>query len=269
MNEQPTDEKTSEDSTDGPLLAALREMIRTHGHEETAELLGVSVRTLFRMDAAGRLTAPMHSALALHLLSGPGVEASAPDTRGTALKQRIEALEERVDTLAGEVRTDLAAIRDEVRGLRESRSGDGPGGAAATPAPPSVQGAPDEVIGERAVPKPRRSYPDVVTREAEEGEELVYGEAAPLIAEWRRQRGAYLDTSLSRVERATGHVRMRELELELIAERGLTLPPATYPWDGLRRRSELRSREASLRDARRDRRWALCRRRLTLGLWRR
>ena len=39
-------------------------------------------------------------------------------------------------------------------------------------------------IGPRYVP-PRR-YPQLVTKEAEEGEEQVYGDAAPVVVEWRR-----------------------------------------------------------------------------------
>ena len=65
---------------------------------------------------------------------------------------------------------------------------------------------------------------------------------------------------------------MRELEIEMIEEHGLTLPPATYPWDGFDRRNELWSRRQTLERVRVGRARAQLRqslrRVLTLGLWR-
>ena len=62
----------------------------------------------------------------------------------------------------------------------------------------------------------------------------MYGEAVPVVVEWRRARvdsdeAAQSGTALSR---AAARERVLELEIELIEERKLTLPPATYPWDG-------------------------------------
>ena len=97
--------------------------------------------------------------------------------------------------------------------------------------------------------------------------------AAPLIAEWRRVRAGHLDERQSRVEQATDWVRMCELELALIGEHGLTLPPDSYPWDRFQRRDALRRRELWLGYALAERRWALAwrllRRLLTFGWWRR
>ena len=65
---------------------------------------------------------------------------------------------------------------------------------------------------------------------------------------------------------------MLELEIELIGERELTLPPRTYPWDGSDRRDEVWRRTQALERAQVERarvqirRWI--RRVLTLGLWR-
>ena len=75
----------------------------------------------------------------------------------------------------------------------------------------------------------------------------------------------------STLERLRADERLLELELELVGEHGLTLPPADRPWDGIRRQSELRLLDQALRRVRRDRRraqllhWGL--RLLTLGLW--
>ena len=46
--------------------------------------------------------------------------------------------------------------------------------------------------------------------------------------------------------RALAEERMRGLEIELIEDHGLTLPPATYPWTEGERRSEVRSRRMTL-----------------------
>lgn len=140
--------------------------------------------------------------------------------------------------------------------------------------PPPLRGvARQPVIGERRVTKPRRDHPELVTLKPEAGEALVYGDATPLILEWRAARSAFLGGGGSRVERANGWVRMCELELVLVGTHGLTLPPDTYPWDAFRREKELWRRRRSLRSARRERRRALCwrflRRLFTLGLRRR
>ena len=67
--------------------------------------------------------------------------------------------------------------------------------------------------------------------------------------------------------------RILELELAMLEERGLTLPPETEPLRGLERNAQLGWRQKALADTRRKlaRRRALrrLRRLLTLGLWRR
>ncbi len=70
-------------------------------------------------------------------------------------------------------------------------------------------------------------------------EKFDYAEAAPLVVEWRQARATLLSKSASRVERARGGVRMGELQLLLIGDHELTLPPSTYRWDGSRRHDEL------------------------------
>ncbi|MCY4616845.1 MAG: hypothetical protein OXC71_10715 [Chloroflexi bacterium] len=256
MSERQTDEETSKEAGDGPLLAALRELIRTDGHEEVAELLGVSERTLFRARKEGRLTAGMRNALALHLVAEGGVEAVAADTRGAALKRRMDALEDRVDALAEEMRTGLAAIRGEVRGLRERRSGQGSGDASPVPAHPPTQGEPREVIGQRGRQRPRRPWPELVTAEPEDGEELVYGKATAVITEWREAM-TELRGARRRLEQLDAERRVLELEVVLVEEHGLTLPPATYPWNRFERRDEVLRKQRVIANIRRARRLAL------------
>ena len=66
--------------------------------------------------------------------------------------------------------------------------------------------------------------------------------------------------------------RLRELEIALVGEHGLTMPPDTDPWDSLSRRTQVRWRTQTLERVRGERVRALVRRWvrriLTLGLWR-
>ena len=65
---------------------------------------------------------------------------------------------------------------------------------------------------------------------------------------------------------------MLELEIGLIDEFRLTLPPEKYPWDGLSRADQVYWRRRALRDVRRRRVWQDIRRFarwvLRMGLWR-
>ena len=144
-------------------------------------------------------------------------------------------------------------------------------GGAAVDRTPAGTGAPRAVIGQPGRGRFPLGHPEVVTVEPMPEEEFDYGEAAPLVVEWRRARAAFLSHGSSRVERARGGVRMCELQLLIIGDHELTMPPSTYPWDESRRHDELYWVKASLAHAR----WALVqalfwrwvRRVLTLGLW--
>ncbi len=140
-------------------------------------------------------------------------------------------------------------------GAGANAAGNGPTGPQATAGTPSIQ-------------RPRRVYGDVVTADAEPGEELVYGDAATaVIVRWREARDAF-----SRVTDALDVLNARqrrvELEIELIQEHELTLPPATRPWDWGDRRQEVRRRNKLLDQTIVDRKLLKLRRFLTLGLWR-
>ena len=118
------------------------------------------------------------------------------------------------------------------------------------------------------VERPRRTYYDLVTAEAEPGEELVYGEAATaVIVKWREARDAVPRTR-DALDRLNARERRLELEVELIEQHELTLPPATYPWDWGDRRQEVRRRTEALDEVIVDRKMLRLRRFLTLGLWR-
>ena len=286
MNESPEHAREGEHPDDEELLAALDELTGRTTSQQAAELLGISIRTLIRAKSEKRLTPRMRDTLTLRLTAdkdgdGDDDERRAPSSGDDELEGQVARLDARVQALEETVGAVPGATPAADSGATSGRAAqaDEPGldtPVSAVPltsaAPPPVPGVEQAIIGRRPAAKPLRPFPELVTLEAEEGEELVYGKAAPLIAEWRRARAGHLDERRSRVEQATDWVRMCELELALIGEHGLTLPPDSYPWDRFQRRDALRRRELWLDYARAERRRALCwrllRRVLTFG-WRR
>ena len=96
---------------------------------------------------------------------------------------------------------------------------------------------------------PHRTYPQVVTVEALPNDGQILGDAMPLIAEWRYQRARF-KAHWPSVEGLEAEVRMLELELELIEERRLTLPPGQLPWEWNQRGRDARRRTQRLGTAR-------------------
>ena len=270
------------------LLEHLRDLIDEAGRGGAARQLGVDRKTLWRVLDSGRLTPMVTKALERR---GANPEAARRRSRLDALERRTEALDKDVEGLD----EGLEALRDEFKTLadlqaealrawerRLSAVESGQAGRTApasaspgavrddgVPAAPGSLGQP--AVGGAPITRPHRDHPEVVTLRAEEDEEFVYGEATPLIVEWRRQRIALLDEGASGVERARARVRMCELALVLVGDHELTLPLDTFPVDLLRFRDERERYERALRRARRELARAHCRRflrrLLTLGLW--
>ena len=260
------------------LRALLGDMIDGLGPVKAAEALGVSYRSLVRARESGRLTAPMAHALEAHLLLGGG---SAPARQRELVDSLARALESGLSRLRGEVnalREELlgavenvdARLREEyARSLRRLERR-----VAQLEAERVVRGQAEEKrehAGASAERQAWRPYPDVVTLEVETGEERVYGDAAPVVVEWREVRAQFLAAG-DGLARAEIEERLLELELELIGKHEMTLPPSAYPWDWSGRRDEewrrtgrlerVRARLVVMRFRRRLRRV------LTLGRWR-
>ncbi len=123
---------------------------------------------------------------------------------------------------------------------------------------------------QRSVAAPRRVFPELITEQAEPGEDLIYGGATELVVEWRHawaeRKAANHTLAWLQAER-----RRLALELRLVGEFGLTPPPADAPWRERRRDQELDWRRRAIRRLR----WQLpltwclhwLLRALTLGLW--
>ena len=253
------------------LMALMRDMIEADGKVKTAAALGVNYRTLARAEESGRLTARMENALERHLLLLGGSAAAQQRKRVDTLAERVASLETELrDGLeatgrceaAGEER--MKAIRQLERRLSRLEAAKSVEVASEVP-PPSVT--------EPAVEALWRDYRDLVTENAEPGEERVYGDATQVIVEWRKARMEYREALATGTALDRADASIRVLEIEMIDRYELTLPPRTYPWDRSDRRDQVWDRRQSLEDARVERNrallWGWLRRVLTLGLWRR
>lgn len=271
-------ERSVEDVHGVRLMALLRELVRERDVRGAAEELGVDARTLTTSMRRGRLSDRMRVALEQRLLGL--LERSAREQAGrmAALEERVGNLEE--DREEREASADAhggvgEAIDRAVAALREEHAGAVRGlGRRLARVEAALQGG-SAAAGAEEGDHPRRqmyrrAHPRVVTAEPEFGEEEVYGEAGPLVVEWRRARDAWT-AARGGLARAAAEEWMRELEVALIGEHGLTLPPNVDPWDSLTMKNRLWGRRLELDRVRRERaraqrrRWL--RRVLTCGLW--
>ena len=230
------------------LMALLRDMVESEGRVKAASTLGVSYRTVVRAEESGRLTAHMSHALERHLLLGGGSAAAQQ-------RRDFEALVGRVASLEEELRGLREAVEGRNEGLEEERAGALRKFERRLARLESGEDAKEGPGPARRRIAPSRPYPQLVTEEAEPDEELVYGDAAEVIAEWRaaRARSTEAIRSGTTVDRLAAYERVLELEIELIGERELTLPPAVFPWDRSDRRQNLGRRRESLEETRADR----------------
>ena len=106
-----------------------------------------------------------------------------------------------------------------------------------------------------------------MTIEPAPDDEEVFGEAWPLIAEWRKLKESHPNRGKGLDWLATEE-RFLSIELELLEEHGLTLPPETFPLRGLERSSQVSWRRTALSDTRREWKKADLLRKVTFGLWR-
>ena len=267
------------DAGDQPLLDLLDALVNDRGPTGAAEALGVNYRTVTRCRQSRRVTLRMRQVLQEFRDSrdagddGPGVGVvdGVEDGAGESQHDRAAALERENRELRATVEAqavELEALRRQVAELEEQEQLPGGGGADAVD---GGQGQPGDWRPPRRLPGMPNA--GVVTVEEQPDEAHALGPAAPLVAEWREVRAKVRDGSAgSRVDRAVSAVRRWELEVEMLRDFHLTLPPEMDPLDESRRKDHVRWREEALAEARRElgraKRLRLLRRVLTLGLWR-
>ena len=252
----------------------LRELVREEGRMEAAELLGVNYRTLVRAEESGRITGRMSDALERLLGTGDDPEAERLRERVDALEEGLEQLKGGMEELATELRGGLEEIRAAVAEKADAKDqgedharrqdGNGAGRIGVSAAPPVAGLRAKKPVTERLLD------PEVVTEEPSEDDADVYGDAWPLVEEWRELRTGHPHQGRSLPWLFTEE-QLLTLELAMLEDHGLTLPPETQPLRGFGRKGQTSWRWAALRDTRRalgrrkKLRWV--RRILTVGLW--
>ncbi len=264
------------------LTTLLRDLVRREGRMEAAEMLGINYKTLARAIESGNLTPRLSDALERRVLEDEESTAARQQQRIEALEQGVKALEGRMEALGEELRSGFKALRSAIEMKDEVPRNDDAGEAVPASAPRAVEeerladrdkeGAAPRIPGLRPLKwaPHRRLDPLVVPEEPEPDDEEVYGPAWPVIGEWRSLRKEHPNQGKSLSWLVTEE-RILGLELAMLEEHGLTLPPEEQPLRGFGRNGQINWRRTALNDtrralARRDLlRWV--RRALTLGLW--
>ena len=268
MNERDVNEVGSGDAEQARRLRLgefLRDLVRAEGRMEAAELLGVNYRTLVKAEESGEITGRMGDALELLLLR------KSDDAEVGRLREAVGALEQRVAALEGGTASHRGADAEEDGGsdcedgygeaetqdeddkgehetsqpqAENGERDDGAGRSETRASPPPGDGQ-----GQRKRYRPRRKDPEVVTEMPAEDDEEVYGEAWPLVEEWRGLRDGHPYEGKS-LWWLTTHERLLVLELAMLENHGLTLPPETQALRGFGRRGQTSWRWKALADTR-------------------
>ena len=234
------------------LRGFLQDLVEREGRAEVAERLGVSERTVRRALASPQLSPFMTECLQREWDQAAVAQepASLPEQL-RKLARRLADLEEIADAQLDE----LWEVGHDLRQIRDAY-------------------APEPVLGTdggfAADGKQGRSIPGLVTVEPLPDDGDVFGEALPVVAEWRRTLRA-LDDPADTLAWIGMTERLLRLEIQLIDDRQLILPPADGPWDDVRRDNELQLRQHRLRQLRVQRAWTeplhWTARLVTLGRW--
>ena len=257
------------------LMALLRELVRNKGVMKATQALSVDYRTLTNSLKDGTLSRRMRQALEKALLEGGGSPAAEQRERNDGLEEELKAVKGQVEALAQDlgkgvaaVQGDGKALRDEHAQLKRRVAALEAGGGAEDP------GEEENAAGGPAKRRtaPWREYPDLVTREPAEGDEEVFAAAWPLVAEWRELKNAHPNRG-GGPEWLRSEERLLVMELTLLEEHGMTLPPEKQPLRDFARNGQINWRRTALSDTRRAlRRWELLLRVgrfVTFGRWRR
>ncbi len=256
------------------LMALLQELVREKGYKGAARVLEIDQRTVAESARTGRLSRRVRDALERALQEGIGSAAARQRERNDQQEERLVAVEGAVNEVGKEMRRRLAAIEGEIGGLRHAQrpeSGEAVTGQASVgeEAAEAETEAAEAEAGTRPTPesRSRREFPDLVTRAPAEDDEENFGEAWPLIVEWRDLKDAHPNDG-GGLDWLRTEERLLTVELTLLEGYGLTLPPARFPLRGFDRDGQTSWRRTALYDTRRARRWReLLRRVLSLGLW--
>ena len=275
----------AEHPVDARLRVYLRRLVDAQGRMKAAAELRVNYKTLARgLDEPGPLTVWLRAALLVKALED-GVTALAEVGQEPGDAGQDESRPSgNAGELAGEVREATEALRVLTTAVEQHQEEQGERLAALEARLAAVELQPQAAEAAPVIGAPRidlrapaaapaggeHGTVHVVTEQAGPGDEDAYGAAWPLVAEWRAVHAGHAPQGRG-VDWLRDEERLRELEIALISEHELALPPERYRWDGFARRAQLRWRERTLRRVRGERRRAQwrrwLRRLLTLGIW--
>ena len=259
------------------LMSLLNELVREHGQRGAAQVLEVDRKTLWRSMERGELSKRLTDALEKVMLAGGGSAAARQRERFESLEKGMRTLEGRVGALEKEVRGGIGELRAAVEHAGQGRTGGGrlrelarrvavlerSGCGLRLDAGPET--------GARVRQRHGDVRPGLVTEEPHPGEEESYGAGMALVSEWRDLRDRRDEGT--RLQQATRRERIMELEVAMLGEHDLTLPPETEPLHPSRRAVQLDWRMRELDDLRAERRrlelLSRLRRVLTFGAWKR
>ena len=223
------------------LTALFRQLVRTRGHKGAARVLGLDPRTVAASVQQG-MSRRVRDAVERMLVERDGGARDELEEAVEGLAGQVGGLTTQVAGLEGELREGMQALGEtHAHGMRrleqrlvqgESRSGGGTG----LPRPAPVAGA-----------ATRRRYPDLVTSDPSDDDEEIFGDAWLLVQEWRELWDGHPAQGKGLEWVSTRH-RILELEVALLEEHGLTLPPETEPLRGLDRGAQLNWRLKALHD---------------------
>ena len=254
------------------LMALLQELVRKRGPKGAARVLEIDPKTVAESVKTGQLSRRTRDSLERALQEGVGSAAAQQRERNEKLEGRVDALEKGHDELGKELRRRVAAVEGTVAGLGlDDGQGSGAGHAGAGPSPQGAgeaeAGAADRDGKPSTKPSMHREYPDLATLEPAPDDEEIFGAAWPLIAEWRELLDAHPERGQG-VDWLTTQERVLEVELALLEDHEMTLPPEKQPLRDFDRSGQITWRRTALSDTRRERKKAELVRRVTFGLWR-
>ena len=252
------------------LTALLHQLVRRRGHKGAARELGVNPRTVAGSVKQG-ISRRVREALERMLVDRDGEARDRLEDEMEGVKVQVAGVNDRVAGLEGELREGLQALGEQqAQGMRrlerriaQAEAGTGGGSAASREA--AIRPAPG------AGSPSRRRYPELVATDPANDDEEVYGDAWPLVDEWRGLWDGHpaQGKGLAWVSRRE---RILELEVAMLEDHGLTLPPETEPLRGLDRGAQLNWRLKALHEFRKRRARLELLRRLrwvfSPGLWR-
>ncbi len=256
------------------LMALLKELVRDKGYKGAARILEIDHRTVADCVKTDKLSRRARSALERALQEGAGSAAALQRERNERLKERLATLEEEVDSLGKEMRRRLTVMERDVSSMKK---------ADTRPPRPTGMSTPQKDLSPSDSHHPRfvtwppvrslrtREYPELATLAPAPDDREVFGPAWTAIRLWRELKEIHPIQGKG-LDWLAEEERLLEVELALLEEYGLTLPPEKQPLRGFDRNGQISWRSAALADTRRAKkireRLQRVRRILTLGLWR-